>query len=41
MTSDLGLAHNLSGLGLAAGSNHIYQGHVTAVITAKVSELGA
>lgn len=33
MTSDLGLARNLSGLGLAAGSNHIYPGYVMAGIT--------
>ena len=33
MTSDLGLARNLSGLGLAAKSNHIYPSHVTAGIT--------
>ena len=33
MTSDLGLAYNFSGLSLAAGSNYIYLGHVTAVIT--------
>ena len=33
MTSDLGLAHNLSGLSIAAGSNHIYPGHVMADIT--------
>ena len=33
MTSDLGLACNLSGLGLAVGSNYIYPGHVTAGIT--------
>jgi hypothetical protein len=33
MTSDLGLARNLSGLGLAAESNHIYPSHVTAGIT--------
>ena len=41
MTPDLGLARNLSGLGLAAGSNHIYPSHVTAGITHssnKVSE---
>ena len=31
--SDLSLARNLSGLGLAAGFNHIYSDHVTAVIT--------
>ena len=33
MTSDLGLAHNLSGLGLVIGFNDIYLGHVTAGIT--------
>ena len=32
MTFDLGLAHNLSGLGLAARSNHIYPSHMTIVI---------
>ena len=32
MTSDLGLAQNLFVLDLAAGSNHIYPGHVTADI---------
>ena len=37
MTSDLGLARNLSGLGLAAKSNHIYPSHVTAGITKKTS----
>ena len=33
MISDLGLAHNLFGLGLAAGSNPIYPDYMTAVIT--------
>lgn len=33
MTFDLSLALKFSGLSLAAGSNHIYLGHVTAVIT--------
>ena len=33
MTFNLGLAQNLFGLGLAAGSNHIYPGHMTADIT--------
>ena len=33
MTSNLGLVRNLPSLGLAAGSNHIYPGHVTAGIT--------
>ena len=31
--SDLGLAHNFFDLGLAAGSNHIYPGHMMANIT--------
>ena len=39
MTSDLGLARNLSGLGLAAESNHIYPSHVTAGITKNYCEL--
>ena len=33
MTSDLGLVYNFSGLGLTTGSNNIYPGHVTTVIT--------
>lgn len=33
MTSDLNIAFNLSGLGLAAKSNNIYSGHVMALIT--------
>ena len=33
MTSNLGLAYNLFDLGLAAGLNYIYPGHVTAGIT--------
>ena len=33
MTSDLGLALNFSGLGLAARSNHIYLGNMIADIT--------
>lgn len=33
MTSDLNLALNLSDLDLVAKFNHIYPGHVTAIIT--------
>lgn len=33
MTFDLGLAYNLSSLSLATGSNYIYPGHVTVIIT--------
>lgn len=32
ITSDLGLAHNLSDLSLAVGSNYIYLSHLIAVI---------
>lgn len=33
MTFDLGLARNLSDLGLVAGINYIYLSHMTASIT--------